>query len=96
MKRLALSAAAVLMLGAVTAAPAAARPPYGCPAAASGYVRVDIDGWWDRSVTGWAEAAHLRSTTVAGTAPPSTHGRRAWASRTARPLKRSCAGRSGT
>ena len=55
MKRLALSAAAVLMLAAVTAAPAAARPPYGCPAGASGYVRVDIDEWWDRSVTGWAE-----------------------------------------
>jgi len=55
MKRLALSAAAVLMLSAVIAAPVSARPPNACPAAASGQERVDVDEWWDRSVAGWAE-----------------------------------------
>jgi hypothetical protein len=55
MKRLALSAAAVLMLSAVLAAPVAARPPSACPADASQLQRVDVDEWWDRSVAGWAE-----------------------------------------
>ena len=56
MKRLALSAAAVLVLSAVVASPVAARPPYACPADASRLQRVDVDEWWDRSVVGWAEA----------------------------------------
>ena len=56
MKRLVVSAAAVLMLSALLAAPVAARPPHACPADASQLQRVDVDEWWDRSVVGWAEA----------------------------------------
>ncbi|HEX5826888.1 MAG TPA: hypothetical protein VFY23_05155 [Candidatus Limnocylindrales bacterium] len=56
MKRLAIGITTLATLAVVTAAPVAARPGYGCPAEASGFVRVDRDGWWDRSVAGWAEA----------------------------------------
>ena len=53
MKRLALTGAIVLTLA--SAAPVLARPDHGCPNGASGFDRVTIDEWWDRSVAGWAE-----------------------------------------
>ena len=53
MKRLAITSG--LLLALTVAAPAAARPPSGCPNEASGFDRVTIDQWWDRSVAGWAE-----------------------------------------
>lgn len=55
MKRLVIGMTTLALLAIVAAAPVAARPGYGCPTGASGFVRVDRDGWWDRSVAGWAE-----------------------------------------
>jgi hypothetical protein len=41
----------VILVAALTAAPAAAaKPSYTCPAAASGFERLDADGWWDSTV----------------------------------------------
>ena len=53
MRRLAIAGAVVLALASVT--PVLARPDHACPATASGFDRVTIDEWWDRSVVGWAE-----------------------------------------
>ncbi len=45
---------ATAALLAITVAPAlAARPDAGCPAVASGYVIVDQQEWWDRTVDGF-------------------------------------------
>lgn len=37
------------------AAVMAEKPAYTCPAAASGFERLDPDGWWDRTVDGFGE-----------------------------------------
>ena len=41
----------------ITATPSLAAKPVGtCPAVASGYVQVDRDAWWDRTVLGFENA----------------------------------------
>lgn len=54
--RLTTAVGAISVLGALMAAPAlAVEPAHTCPAAASGFERVDRDGWWDVTVQGFAE-----------------------------------------
>jgi hypothetical protein len=44
---------AVILLLALPAGVLAKKPLAGCPASASGFVHVDRDGWWDRTVEGF-------------------------------------------
>lgn len=54
MRRLPAIVLLVLMLGAVLAGPTlAAKPANGCPAASSGWQRVDGAGWWAATVAGF-------------------------------------------
>ena len=57
MRRMAVStfAAALLLVLSATVA-VAAKPSHTCPAAASGYLLVDADGWWENTVEGFEAA----------------------------------------
>jgi hypothetical protein len=50
------AAAAMLLSVTLTGAVLGAKPPASCPAAPSGWERVDVDEWWDRTVAGFEEA----------------------------------------
>jgi hypothetical protein len=53
MVRLVALLCAVILLLALPAGVLAKKPLAGCPASASGFVHVDRDGWWDRTVEGF-------------------------------------------
>ena len=54
MRRMLLSVvAATLLLAAITTVALGAKPSNGCPSDASGYFRVDRDGWWNETVAGF-------------------------------------------
>ena len=54
MRRLLVSVSVVAVSAlALTSAAVAAKPVGSCPAAASGFVQVDRDAWWDRTVEGF-------------------------------------------
>lgn len=56
MRRPMLAIALILLASLLVAAPAsAAKPANSCPSAASGFVRVDRDGWWAATVAGVEE-----------------------------------------
>ena len=56
MRRIVCAAALAAAIAGFASSPTSAgKPAYGCPNASSGYVRVDKDGWMERTLAGFAE-----------------------------------------